>query len=72
MKLAFFCSTKMIVFIDSNDFLNQINNLNTTDFRSGGIRHYHIFLKEVDSGSIAWILKGGVQIELNDIHILTP
>lgn len=69
-KLAFFCSTKMVVFINSNDFLNQLRNLNTTDFKSGGIRHYHIFLKEIDSGSAVWILKGGLQIELTDIHLL--
>jgi len=72
MKLAFFCSTKMVVFINSNDFLNQIGNLNTTDSKSGGIRHYHIFLKEGDSGSVIWVLKGGVQIQLTDVHKLTP
>lgn len=71
-KLAFFCSTEMVVFISSNDFLNQVNNLNTTDLKSGAIRHYHIFLKEVDSGSIVWILKGGLQIEMSDVYRLTP
>jgi len=71
-KLAFFCSTRMVVFISSNDFLNQIGNLNTTDFKSGGIRHYHIFLKEVGPGLAVWILKGGLQIELGDVRLLTP
>lgn len=71
-KLAFFCSTKVVVFVKSHDFLNQIKNLNTTDFKSGGIRHYHIFLKEVDSGSITWVLKGGLQIQLSDNHLLSP
>jgi len=70
-ELAFFCSTKMVVFINSNDFLNQLKNLNTTDFKSGGIRHYHIFLKEVDSGSAVWVLKGGLQIELTNIRPLS-
>lgn len=69
-KLAFFCSTKMVVFISSNAFLNQIKNLNTTDFKNGGIRHYHIFLKDVDSGSIVWVLKGGLQIDMNDVYRL--
>ena len=72
VKLAFFCSTKMVVFIDTNQFLSQISNLNTTDITSGRIRHYHIFLKELNSGSVVWLLKGGLQIEMSDVYPLLP
>ena len=71
-QLAFFCSTKMVVFIDSGDFLKQLGNLNTTNLEGGGIRHYHVHFKELDSGSIVWLLKGGLQVELSDVRLLSP
>ena len=52
------------------NFLKQLDNLNVTETESGGIRHYHINLKEVGSG-LAWVLKGGKTVDLQEVCHLT-
>jgi hypothetical protein len=69
-KLAFFCSTKAVVFMGSDYFLEQVKNLNATLDESGGIRHYHVFLKEEEPDSMAWIQKGGLKVKLRDVHTI--
>lgn len=70
-KLAFFCSTKMVAFINRDDFLKQLGNLNVTEIETGVIRHYHIHFKETGSG-LTWVLKAGATIELNEVNHLPP
>lgn len=70
-KLAFFCSDKMVAFIKSTDFLKRLDSLNITDIEGGGIRHYHIHIREVADG-LEWVLKGGVFINLTEVRYFTP
>lgn len=69
-KLAFFCSTKMVVFISSERFLRQLDNLNVTEIKPGVVRHYHVFFRE-KGRSLLWVLKGGTAVELTDevVHL---
>lgn len=66
-KLAFFCSTTMVAFIEREDFLQQLGNLNITEPEPGVIRHYHIHLKEA-GGGLTWVLKGGATIDLSEVR----
>ncbi len=59
----------MVAFIESDDFLDQLGNLNVTEPSRGEIRHYHIHLKESEKG-LNWVLKGGATIGLEDIRDL--
>lgn len=51
-SLAFFCSTRMVVLIGYDEFLEQVGNLNVTYTRPGVVRHYHIHFKEAGQRKI--------------------
>lgn len=71
-KLAFFCSTTMMVFIDSEHFLRQLDNLNVTESEPGVVRHYHVFFRQKGK-NLLWVLKGGATIKLtNEVVHLAP